>query len=75
MPKKLAPKLATVAVHAGEEKKVLGAVAHPIFQTSTFVFKNTREVEKFYQGGKDLYMYTRYGNPTNRTAAEKIAKL
>ena len=75
MPKKLALQLATAAVHAGEEKKVLGAVAHPIFQTSTFVFQNSKEILKFYAGKGDLYMYTRYGNPTNKAAAEKIAEL
>ncbi|OGC88674.1 MAG: hypothetical protein A2142_05675 [candidate division Zixibacteria bacterium RBG_16_48_11] len=69
------PNLATLAVHAGEDKKVLGSVSYPIFQTSTFVFRNTKEILKFYAGKGDLYMYTRYGNPTNKAAAEKIAKL
>lgn|SRR5574341_227532 len=75
MPDKPAPKLATMAVHAGEKRKVSGAVAHPIFQTSTFVFKNSKEILKFYAGKEKLYMYTRYGNPTNKAAAEKIATL
>ncbi len=68
-------KKATLSVHAGEEEKILGAVAHPIFQTATFVFKNTKEIEKFYKGHKNLYMYTRYGNPTLRAAERKIAAL
>src|SRR4030067_3104581 len=69
------PNLATLAVHAGEDKKVLGSVSYPIFQTSTFVFRNAKEILKFYAGKGDLYMYTRYGNPTNKAAAEKIATL
>jgi len=66
---------AFLSVHAREEKKVLGSVAYPIFQTSTFAFKNTRELLKYIKGDKNLYLYTRYGNPTLRVAEEKIAQL
>ena len=75
MKQKKAPKFATLSVHAGEEKKVLGAVSYPIFQTSTFVFQNTKELLKYIKGEKDLYMYTRYGNPTLTAAENKIAEL
>lgn len=75
MNQKRAPKFATLSVHAGEEKKVLGAVSTPIFQTSTFVFQNTKELLKYIKGKKDLYMYTRYGNPTLTAAEDKIAEL
>lgn len=66
----------TVAVHAGEEEKLpMGAVARPIYQTSTFVFESTEKVKRFQKGDPNLYLYTRYGNPTIRAAEEKIAQL
>lgn len=75
MDKEIKSNFAFLSVHAGEEKKVLGSVAYPIFQTSTFVFKNTRELLRYIKGDKGLYLYTRYGNPTLRVAEEKIAQL
>jgi len=66
----------TIAVHGGEEPKFpVGAVAQPIYQTSTFVFKSTAKVKRFQEGDPSLYLYTRYGNPTIRAAEEKIAQL
>jgi cystathionine beta-lyase/cystathionine gamma-synthase len=52
-----------------------GAVAEPIFQTSTFVFKDSAEVKKYQEGKTDKYLYTRYGNPTLEVAEDKIAAL
>jgi len=66
----------THAVHAGESKaKFCDALTVPIFQTATYVFKNTRDIGKF--GRKELahYEYGRYGNPTQRAAEEKLAAL
>jgi cystathionine beta-lyase/cystathionine gamma-synthase len=51
------------------------AVAEPIFQTSTFVFKDSAEVKKYQEGKVDKYLYTRYGNPTLRLAENKMAQL
>ncbi|MCI0532327.1 MAG: aminotransferase class I/II-fold pyridoxal phosphate-dependent enzyme [candidate division Zixibacteria bacterium] len=65
----------SLAVHAGEKRNILGSVAQPIFQTSTFVFPRSRRVLEFYKNEPDVYMYTRYGNPTLRTAEEKLARL
>lgn len=52
-----------------------GAVAEPIFQTSTFVFKDSAEVKKYQEGKVDKFLYTRYGNPTLRLAEKKMAQL
>ncbi len=66
----------TIAVHAGEDSKFpIGAVAQPIYQTSTFVFESSAKVKRFQEGDPSLYLYTRYGNPTIRAAEEKIAQL
>jgi cystathionine beta-lyase/cystathionine gamma-synthase len=68
--------ISTIAVHAGEERRgTFAPVATPIVQTSTFVFPNSREVQRFSEGKSKAFMYTRYGNPTLRVAEEKIAAL
>jgi len=68
-------KLATLAVDLGEEKFPLGALAEPVFQTSTFVFKNTAELKKYLKGEKGLYFYTRYANPTTEFVEKKMASI
>ena len=66
----------TLAVEAGEEDKFpLGAVTKPIYQTSTFAFKNSAEVIGFQKGDKEKYLYTRYGNPTLKVVEDKMAIL
>lgn len=66
----------TIAVHGGKEPKFpIGAVAQPIYQTSTFIFESTAKVKRFQEGDPSLYLYTRYGNPTIKAAEEKIAQL
>ncbi|MFQ6031476.1 MAG: trans-sulfuration enzyme family protein, partial [Candidatus Zixiibacteriota bacterium] len=66
----------TLAVCAGEgDKFPYGAVTKPIYQTSTFAFKNTAELIKFQKGDPDKYLYTRYGNPTLKAVEEKMAAL
>lgn len=52
-----------------------GAAAEPIFQTSTFIFKDSVEVKKYQEGKTDKYLYTRYGNPTLKIAEDKMAAL
>jgi len=66
----------TLAVCAGEEDRFpYGAVTKPIYQTSTFAFKNTAELIEFQKGDPNKYLYTRYGNPTLRAVEEKMAVL
>jgi methionine-gamma-lyase len=69
-------KFSTLAIHAGEEEHpAFGAVTTPIFQTSTFVFKNSAEVLEYQKGDSSKYLYTRYGNPTLETVERKMAAL
>jgi cystathionine beta-lyase/cystathionine gamma-synthase len=66
----------TIAVHAGvQEDPNAKAVGTPIYQSSTFYL--TDAVYDAMRRGlvRDEYIYTRYGNPTQRAAAEKIATL
>jgi cystathionine beta-lyase/cystathionine gamma-synthase len=67
---------ATLAVHAGvQEDGSAKAVGTPIYQTATFYL--TDDIYQAMQRGlvRDEYIYTRYGNPTQKAAAQKIAAL
>ena len=71
----------TRAVHGGEERVKPGhAVTTPIFQTSTYTFKDTGELAdymeaKLWGDETDREEYGRYGNPTITAAERKLANL
>lgn len=66
----------TRSVHSGEEKvKPAKSLTNPIFQTATFVFDDLDEFTSFKAGERQNYEYGRYGNPTVRTAEQKLAAL
>lgn len=66
----------TRAVHGGERRERLGdAVTVPIYQTSTYVFRDTQELVDFKEGRIDKGEYGRYGNPTISAAERKLAEL
>lgn len=66
---------ATMAIHGNEHKNALGALATPIYQTSTFCFDSAEQGGRRFAGKEDGYIYTRLGNPTNRALEEKLALL
>ena len=55
-------------VHAGYHPDGTGAVNVPIYQTSTFAFRNAGHGAALFAGQDDGYIYTRIGNPTIRGA-------
>lgn len=66
----------TRSVHDGEKRRKLGkSLTTPVTLTSTFVFEDLEEYEAYKEGSTDNYEYGRYGNPTQRTAEEKVAAL
>ncbi|PUU86427.1 MAG: methionine-gamma-lyase, partial [Halanaerobium sp.] len=52
-----------------------GAHNTPIYQTSTFAFKNVQDGADKFAGEKEGYIYTRLGNPTQSALEEKMAAL
>jgi cystathionine beta-lyase len=67
----------TILQHFGEEEKLKGAVAPPIFQNSLFVFDTVDELFDAmikHPAGPDHH-YSRISNPTIEIAEKKIAKL
>jgi cystathionine gamma-synthase len=68
--------LLTEAIHGGEKRPRPGnAVTTPIFQTATYVFRDTAELVDYMSGNVEREEYGRYGNPTQRVAEEKCAAL
>ncbi len=65
----------TKCVHAGIKEDVYGAVVTPIYQTSTFKFKNVDHGAKLFKGEEDGYIYTRMRNPTVEACEDAVASL
>ena len=66
----------TQAVHAGyHPDPIHGAVAAPIYQTSTFAFASVAQGAARFAGTEKGYIYTRMGNPTTAGLEEAVATL
>ena len=52
-----------------------GALTSPLYQTSTFHFKDAAQGAARFAGEEGGYIYTRLGNPTTRELEEKVAQL
>ena len=58
-----------------ERRQAKNSLSPPIFQTATFTFDGSEELEAFHSGEKDAFFYSRYGNPTNEAAEHRLARL
>jgi methionine-gamma-lyase len=65
----------TKLIHAGEIEDQFGSATVPIYQTSTFRFKNAQHGADCFSGASDGYIYTRIGNPTIHALEQNIAAL
>jgi len=65
----------TKLVHAGDFHEEFGAAVVPIYQTSTFAFKNAQHGADLFAGKEKGYIYTRIGNPTIDALENKLAQL
>ena len=76
MNKRLPASDATLSVHAGENRHGRNApLTTAIQQTAVFALKDTEQLRRHAAGDAEVFLYTRYGNPTLRAAEEKIAAL
>ena len=67
---------ATLSVHAGEDRHGRNApLTTEIQQTAVFALQNIEQLRRYAAGDPEVFLYTRYGNPTLRAAEEKIAAL
>ena len=67
--------IGTMSIHTGNHKNPFGALAVPIYQTSTFVFDSAEQGGKRFALEEEGYIYSRLGNPTTAVIEEKIATL
>lgn len=66
----------TLIIHAGQSPDpATGALATPIYQTSTFVFASAEQGAARFALEEEGYIYTRLGNPTQHVLEEKMAAL
>ncbi|OGU33171.1 MAG: methionine gamma-lyase [Ignavibacteria bacterium GWA2_35_9] len=65
----------TKVIHSGNFEDQFGSATVPIYQTSTFKFKNAQEGADCFSGASDGYIYTRIGNPTIRVLEKNVAEL
>ena len=68
-------KFDSILVHGSGEHDELGAAVTPIYQTSTFRFKNADHGAACFAGEDPGYIYTRIGNPTINALEVTLAKL
>ncbi len=62
-------------IHSGGFEDLLGSATTPIYQTSTFKFKNADHGAACFTGKEDGYIYTRIGNPTIEELENAVADL
>ncbi len=65
----------TKLIHAGAFEDQFGSATVPIYQTSTFRFKNAQHGADCFSGKSNGYIYTRVANPTIRAFEQNIAAL
>jgi O-acetylhomoserine (thiol)-lyase len=70
-------RLATVALHAGQESPdpATGARAVPIYQTTSYVFRDTEHAANLFALKEFGNIYTRIMNPTNDVFERRIAAI
>ena len=68
--------LSTLALHAGQvPDPTTGARAVPIYQTTSYVFKNTEHAANLFALKEFGNIYTRLMNPTNDVFEQRVAAL
>jgi len=65
----------SLCVHAGVGENEHGAVVPPIYQTSTFMFRDAQHGADLFAGKDEGYIYTRLGNPTVEAMEKALSEL
>ncbi|GHA26532.1 O-acetylhomoserine aminocarboxypropyltransferase [Salinimicrobium marinum] len=69
-------KFATNALHAGHDVAANGGTrAVPIYQSTSYVFKNSDHAANLFSLAEPGYIYTRINNPTNDVLEQRLAAL
>ncbi|MDH7603043.1 MAG: O-acetylhomoserine aminocarboxypropyltransferase/cysteine synthase [Armatimonadota bacterium] len=65
----------TLALHAGHELDPTGSRAVPIYQTTSYVFRDTEHAARLFALEEPGYIYSRLQNPTVDVLEKRIAAL
>lgn len=69
-------RFATLAIHAGQEPDpVTGARAVPIYQTTSYVFRDADHAARLFALEEEGHIYTRITNPTTDVFEKRVAAL
>ena len=69
-------KFDTLALHAGQHPDpATGARAVPIYQTTSYVFRDTDHAASLFNLERSGHIYSRISNPTNAVLEERLAAL
>jgi cystathionine gamma-synthase/methionine-gamma-lyase len=70
-------KLDTLAVHAGDRKKLgdFVPVTTPIYGASSYIYERTEDLDRVFADEKQGQTYARYGSTTTNALEEQIAAL
>jgi len=70
-------KFETLQLHAGQEEpeSASGSRAVPIYQTTSYVFKDAAQAAARFDSSESGFVYTRISNPTNDAFEKRIAAL
>jgi O-acetylhomoserine (thiol)-lyase len=67
---------ATLSLHAGQQPDpATGARATPIYQTTSYVFRDTDHAAALFNMERAGHVYSRISNPTNAVLEERVAAL
>ena len=70
------PRFDTLALHAGQQPDpTTGARAVPIYQTTSYVFKDVDHAASLFNLERAGHIYSRISNPTVAVLEERIAAL
>jgi len=76
MPDAKFPKFATLSLHAGQRPDpTTGARAVPIYQTTSYVFRDSDHAAALFNLEEPGYIYSRIANPTVAVLEERLAAL
>jgi methionine-gamma-lyase len=65
----------TQSIHLGGQKDQWGSVVTPIYQTSTFSFRDAEHGAALFAGEEEGYIYSRFCNPTIADLENTIAEM
>ena len=65
----------TAAVHGGIQRSRFEETAEALYLTSGYVYGSAEEAAEAFDGARDRYIYSRYGNPTVQMFIDRLSAI